>query len=198
MGALLFYGRNIDLTILVALITITSQHNQLTKKTEQAINQLLDYLTSHPNATIRYYTSEMILKIYSDASYLSEKNAHSWSGGYFFLGNRVSKGKQILLNGSVHTLCKILKHVVSSAAEAELAALFLNAQEGKILRLTLDKMGHPQPPTPMHCDNTTAYGIVHVIVKRQRSRAMDKQYFWIVDKKPRRTSISRGHQELIT
>jgi hypothetical protein len=29
-------------------------------------------------------------------------------------------------------------------------ALFLNTQEAKVLHLTLDKLGHPQPPTPPH------------------------------------------------
>ena len=77
VGALLFYGHDIDLTILVALSTIVSQQNQLTEKIEQAINQLLGCLTSHPNETIQYYASEMILQIHSDASYLSEKNSRS-------------------------------------------------------------------------------------------------------------------------
>jgi hypothetical protein len=42
-------------------------------------------------------------------------------------------------------------------------------------------MGHPQPPTPVHCDNSTAVGISNSTVKRQRSRAMEMRYFWVVD-----------------
>jgi hypothetical protein len=64
------------------------------------------------------------------------------------------------------------------AAEAELGALFLNAQETKIMRLILIELGHPQPPTPIHIDNTTTVGIVNNTVKRQQSRAMEMQYFW--------------------
>jgi hypothetical protein len=75
----------------------------------------------------------------------------------------------------------VLKLVAASAAEAELGALFLNAQEVKILRLILEEMGHPQPPMPIHCDNKTAVGIANDTAKRQRSRAMEMCYFWVTD-----------------
>ena len=42
-------------------------------------------------------------------------------------------------------MCTILKLVAALAAEAELGALFLNAQEAKIMRLILIELGHPQP-----------------------------------------------------
>ena len=64
----------------------------------------------------------------------------------------------IKLNGAVHTLCKILKFIAASAAEAELGALFMNVKQGRIMRLTLEEMGHPQPPTPISVDNSSAVG----------------------------------------
>ena len=54
------------------------------------------------------------------------------------------------MNGAFFCLCAILKFVITSAAEAELGALFLNFKEGKVLRLTFTKLGHPQPPTPVY------------------------------------------------
>ena len=72
----------------------------------------------------------------------------------------------IKLNGAVHTLCKILKFVAASAAEAELGALFMNVKQGQIMRLTLEEMGHPQPSTPINVDNSTAVGIVNGTVKQ--------------------------------
>ena len=75
----------------------------------------------------------------------------------------------------------ILKFVAASAAKAELGVLFLNAQITKIVRLILFELGHPQPPTPIHCDNTTAVGIVNNTIKRQRSRSMEMRYFWLLD-----------------
>ncbi len=71
--------------------------------------------------------------------------------------------------------------VAASAAEAELGALFLNAQEAKVLRLVLKELGHPQPPIPIHSDNTTTVGIVNNTIKCQQSRAMEMRYFWLLD-----------------
>ena len=76
---------------------------------------------------------------------------------------------------------EILKFVVVSAAEAELGALFLNCKEGKIMRLTLQEMGHPQPATPIYCDNMTASGISNDTIKKQRSRSMAVRFFWVTD-----------------
>ena len=51
----------------------------------------------------------------------------------------------------------------------------------KVVRLILEEMGHKQPPIPIHVDNTTAIGIVNSTIKRQRSRAMEMRYFWLLD-----------------
>ena len=59
--------------------------------------------------------------------------------------------------------------------------MFLNAKEAKIIRLALEELGHPQPPTPMHCDNATSVGIANNTVKRQQSRSMEMRYFYICD-----------------
>jgi hypothetical protein len=61
-------------------------------------------------------------------------------------------------NGAIMTNATIIKVVMSSAAEAELGALFLNAKEGVYLRQILTEMDHPQPRTPLQTDNTTAEG----------------------------------------
>jgi hypothetical protein len=59
--------------------------------------------------------------------------------------------------------------VAASVAEAELGALFLNAQEAKVMQLVLEEFGHSQPPTPIHIDNTTTVGIVNNTIKKQYS-----------------------------
>ena len=65
-----------------------------------------------------------------------------------------------------------------SVAEAELGALFLNIKEGRVLRLTLAEMGHPEPPNPIHCDNEKAVGIANKTVKKHSSRPMEMIYFY--------------------
>jgi hypothetical protein len=114
----------------------------------------------------------MILNVHSDASYLSLPKARSRAGGYFFLGSLPCNGDPIKLNGAIQVSCAILKLVAVSAAEAKLVALFLNAQEAKVFQLILAELDHPQPPTPIHIDNTTTVGIVNKTIKCQQSRLM--------------------------
>jgi hypothetical protein len=71
---------------------------------------------------------------------------------------------------------------VSSASEAEYAALFLNAQTGTGIRNTLADLGYPQPATPMICDNTTVVGITNRTSKMRKSKAIDMRFHWIRDR----------------
>jgi hypothetical protein len=102
-------------------------------------------------------------------------------GGYFFLGSLPQDGDPIRLNGSIQITCTILKLVAASAAEAELGVLFLNEQEAKIKQLILTELGHPQPPTPIHINNTTTVCIINNTVKQQQSHAMEMRNFWLLD-----------------
>jgi hypothetical protein len=138
---------------------------------------------THLDAKIRYHASKMILNVHSNASYLSVPCACSCAGGYFFLSSLPVDGDPIKLNGAIYITCTILKLVAASTAEAELGALFLNAQEAKVLRFTLLELGHLQPPTPIHIDNTTTIGIIKNTIKCQHSHAMEMQYFWLLDGK---------------
>jgi hypothetical protein len=120
----------------------------------------------------------MILHIHSDASYLSENEAKSRAGGFFYMGSNNKTDKK-LTNGEILIISKVLKHVMSSAAEAEIGAVFINAKEGAVLRTTLEEVGHKQPPTPMETDNTTATGYSNGIIKQKCTKAMDMRFYWI-------------------
>ena len=54
-----------------------------------------------------------------------------------------------------------MKHVVSSAAETEVAGIFHNAQASIPIRTILHALQHPQPPTPPKTDNSTASGFMY-------------------------------------
>ena len=69
------------MTILHALSAIASEQAKPTKKTIERINQLLDYMATHPDAVVRFYSSDMMLNLHSDASYLSERKGRSGAGG---------------------------------------------------------------------------------------------------------------------
>jgi hypothetical protein len=69
----------------------------------------------------------MILHIHSDASYISEKEAKSRAGGFFYMGSSINTDKK-LTNGAILIISKVLKHVMSSAAEAEIGGSFYKCQ----------------------------------------------------------------------
>ena len=153
----------------------------------KAITKLLNYCSHHYDAVICYHRSDMILYIESDASYLSETKARSRFAGYHYLSSRQSDPtkpptEQPPMNGAIHVPCKILKEVLSSAAETECAGLFHNAKEAVPERITLVEMGHLQPPTPLVTDNSTASGIANDSVKQKRSKAMDMRFYWVRDR----------------
>ena len=111
--------------------------------------QLLDYIASQEEAVLTYSASDMKLAVHGDASYLSEPQARSRAGGHFFLSNEATIPTN---NGAVLNIAHIIKHVMTSATEAELAALYIMAREAVYIRIVLEETGHKQPPTPLQTE----------------------------------------------
>jgi predicted DNA-binding WGR domain protein len=125
----------------------------------------------------------MALKIHSDASYLSASKSCSRVGGHFYLGNDPTSPHPNMHNGAVLTVANILKHIISSAAEAELAGLFVNCKEAEVIHTTLTEMGlAPLTPTPVSTHNTTAVGNANDTIQQRRSNAMDMRFYWVRDR----------------
>jgi hypothetical protein len=173
---LLYYARAVDPTMLVALSTLASAQATGTS----AMHQLLDYCATRPDSEVRFHSSDMVLQVSSDASYLSEPEAQSRAGGHFYVGNNDERQQQI--NGPILCLSSIIKHVMSSAAEAEIGSIFSNAKEAAPLRVMLEEMGHHQPPTPIQTENSTAYGILNNKLNQKRSKAMDMRFYLVQDR----------------
>jgi hypothetical protein len=83
IGSILYYSRAVNLTVLMALSMIASEQSKGTQHTMDKTKQLLNYLTTRSNATVRFHASDMILNNHSDTSYLSEANTHSRACGHF-------------------------------------------------------------------------------------------------------------------
>jgi hypothetical protein len=64
-------------------------------------------------------------------------------------------------NEAVLNIAQLIKAVMSLAAEAELGTLYINAGKAVPMHNLLQEMGHPQPPTPIQTDNSTALGVVN-------------------------------------
>jgi hypothetical protein len=68
---------------------------------------------------------------------------------------------------------------MSSAAEAKLRALYINACEAVSMCQLLTEMDHKQPKTPIQTDNTTAFGVVNNNIQPQCNKAMDMRFHWL-------------------
>jgi hypothetical protein len=141
-GTLQYYGRAVNNTILPALSAIATKQAPPTEKTKETITQLLDYCASQEEAIITYSASKMILAVHSNAGFCNKKKSQSQVRGHFFMTNDAEHPPN---NGAILTIATIIKVVMTSAAKAELGALYINAKEVVYLWQILTKTGHPQP-----------------------------------------------------
>ena len=126
--------------ILTALSAVVTEQAKPTQKTMEVIKQLLNYCVTQEDTIISYRANKMILVVHFDAGYCNKKKSRSRAGGHFSLSDNVGNPPN---NGTILTIATNIKAATSSAAEAELGALYLNAREALYLRQILTKMGHP-------------------------------------------------------
>ena len=182
VGTFLYYCRAIDCTISTALNDIALSQANPTVNTKQKCIRLMDYLSTYPDAYIRFHASEMVLFADSDAAYLVLPKAKSRVAGFFHLSNTTTSNLPAFRNGPLLVECHTLKHVVTSAAEAETSALYHNAKTTIPIRRILIELGHPQPPTPIKVDNSTAAGFVNNKITQKKSKAWDMRFHWLRDR----------------
>ncbi len=132
IGSILYYAHADNITVLMALSSIAIKQTKGTTSMMEKAKQLLDYLATNPDATMRFKASDMIMNVHSDALYLSEGNAQSRACRHFFMGWDTKDSNPIKLNGAFFTSCAILRFVAASAAKDKLGALFLNCYKGII------------------------------------------------------------------
>ena len=133
LGTFLYYGIALDNYLLVALNDISLEQYKATDNTSKKISKLLNYLATHPEAVIKYHASGLQLYVLSDSSYLSVSKSRSRAGGIHYLSDPPTNTQDPdnytpLLHGIIYVVPKILCNIMSSAAEAELGALFLNGK----------------------------------------------------------------------
>jgi hypothetical protein len=181
VGVILWYARGVDGTMLKAVNSVGSAQANPTEAVKAAAIQLLHYGHTYPNASITYRASDMILSIDADASYLGETGARSRAASIFKFVTRDNPDYQ---NGLIECISTIIPTIVTGAAEAEYAGLFIAGQTGLAYRYTLCDLGCPQPDTGTRitCDNLTSGKIAHRKWKQKRSKPMDMRYHWVRDR----------------
>ena len=114
----------------------------------------------------------MILFIHSDDSYISVTKARSRASGVFSLIDTKPSAITFseytpILDRFISIMCKILRNIMASAAEAEYGALFLNGHTVVPNRTTLIEMHHLHPLTLIQVYNSTAAGIANNSIKQK-------------------------------
>jgi hypothetical protein len=172
-GVFLFMGRAVNGRLLTALSALASEQANPTEETMRKCKLFLDCMATEPEMILTYHASDMVLAVHSDASYLSETGSRSRVGGHFFMAGHDDIPKN---NGAVLNISGILKHVVSSASEAEIGGLFINVKAAIPIRQTLIEMGHPQPPTPTQTDNSTAHQLISNKIRPKALKSMEMRF----------------------
>ena len=106
VGAFAWYARAVDTKMSKTLSSIARKQAKATQKLKCEVKWFLDYCSTHPDATIRFMASDMILALYSDGSHLSEADSKSRAAGHFSLTNN---GGRDTNNGAILALSKIIK-----------------------------------------------------------------------------------------
>jgi hypothetical protein len=97
-GTLLYYARAVDPKLIMPVNVLDSEQTRATADTADKTIKFLNYCNTHPEATLRYHASDMILNIHSEASYISEREAKSGTGEFFYMDSNADK-TNILTNG---------------------------------------------------------------------------------------------------
>jgi hypothetical protein len=77
---------------------------------------------------------------------------------------------QPLTNDPLLCHATALRHMVSSVAEAESGAVFVNAKEGTVTHTTFSEMSHKQDATDLRTNNSTADGIISNTVQQSAQK----------------------------
>ena len=82
-------------------------------------------------------------------------------------------------NGAVLTVAQIIKAIMSSAAKANICALFVNEPQAVPAQQTLEEMSHTQPCTLVQTDNSSTHQLVTNNVQPKQTKPIDMCFDWL-------------------
>eukprot|EP00804_Cyclotella_cryptica_P013270 CCRYP_007041-RB/>CCRYP_007041-RB protein AED:0.48 eAED:0.48 QI:0/-1/0/1/-1/0/1/0/127 len=123
----------------------------------------------------------MVLSAHSNAAYLNASKSCSRAGTHIMCSENDPVPSH---NRPVLTIAQIIKFVTSSAAESELAALFICAKEMVPLVQSLFEVRWPQPQSPIQTDNTTALGVANKTIIAKKMKSIDMRLWWLRCQEP--------------
>ena len=129
----------------------------------------------------------MILALDTYASYLYEHSGKIRAAIYMLL---TKENEPDFHNCAILIFSRIIKHVMSSAYEAEIWALYHGCKSAIPFQTTLEELVHSQErPTKVTTDNSTAHGLTLDTMVSKSSKSNDMCLRW---------SKCRGTQQLFS
>ena len=175
LGKFLYYARANGSAMLHALSDIAGSVAKGAKATEKAVRHFMSYARSSPGAAARLRASGMRLAGGSDAACLVAPEARSRAGGCHCCTGIA--GEQF--NGPIHAMAKVIKNVMASAVEAEVAAMLMNARLMAEFRQALEDMGHPQPPAVARAGSEAGCGVLSGAARQRRPKVAGMSLSWL-------------------
>lgn len=177
VGILRYISDMVFTHLQVPVSKIASTMAQPTKQALEKAKRIFGYLAINKDRALRFKKSDMIIRAHSDASYQSETNARSRSGGYIYMGNKDDNTH----NGPILVLSKIQDNNGTCTAEAEYIAAFQTAQQILYIRRLAERMVFPQETTILEVDNKAAHGLANKINQGKKLRHIATRYHWLQD-----------------
>eukprot|EP00957_Ditylum_brightwellii_P197719 15063684-Ditylum_brightwellii.AAC.1 len=139
----------------------------------------MDFMHIHSNGCLQFFAGNMQPCVDSDAVSQVMSGAKSHIAGSFYLvtNPHLLNYNKAPNTGPFHTECKVLKHDVCSAAEAETAKLFHNCEAAIVLCKILNAQGHQQKATCTKTDNRTTHSFAHAMVRVKQSKSFGMRFY---------------------
>jgi len=109
--------------MLATLSKLVSSQFRPTTALYNDVQHFLQYAATYPEAALTKSSSDMLLVLWSDSSYLPESNSRSRAGGYHYLSKH-DDPTTVPIKGAIDIISAILPTVVSAVSEGEFASLF--------------------------------------------------------------------------
>jgi hypothetical protein len=182
-GTLMYYPIVLDTTLIIPVNVLASEKTRETSDTADKTIKLLNYCNTHPEATLHYHASDMIINIHSEVSHLSDMESKIQAGGFLYMGSNTDKTNR-LTNGSILIIGTVHKYIMVSAGKVNNSPLYHTRRTGA-----------SSPPKTLETDNTTATGYINGTVKQTCTRAMDMHFYLVKCKVKKASFMFTGAQD---
>ena len=136
VGTMLYYAQLVDPNMLRAIDEILRVQSRPTQDTEEKARMLIYYVTTYPTEILHYKARDMVLHMDSDLAYLTMPEARSCYADHFYLSDFPSPSpikNNLRINCPIHTYCKKIRNVMSSAAESETICTLNNRKRAIVM-----------------------------------------------------------------